>query len=797
MATDAAKLTPPEFVSEDKRSFWSLFAASFQEAFNDLAFRTLTTFFILGIALSQAQRDGLVSLTLLLFALPFILFSMLGGYFADRYSKRSVTLVMKAVEVGSMALGVVALAKGNVALLLTVVFLVTAQSAVFGPSKWGLLPEILPESRLSWGNGLFQFGTYIAAIVGTIAGGFLSEAFRERQGWAGTALMATAALGFLVSFGIRRLPAANPERKLRIEVISDLAAQFRVIRRDRTLSLAVLGNGYFLFLATLLQANILRYGKDILELGDTQNGYLQASVAIGIGLGSLTAGYVSGSKIEYGLIPLGSLGLAAFSAALSQTGLAFGSVMAFLALLGFSGGFFIVPIGALIQHRPAAAVRGGVIAAANWLSWVGAFLAAGTDYLLASVGRVSPPEVFLIGAAITLGGTAYVVRLLPDSLLRLFLWMLTNTLYRVRVLGRENLPEKGGALLIPNHLSRIDALLLIASTDRPIRFLMDKEWYEKQFIKPFARMLRVIPISSQQGPRDLLHSLRQAGEAIQGGELVCIFAEGQITRIGQMLPFRRGFERIMKGVDAPIIPVLLDNVWGSIFSFERGRFLWKWPRRISSPVIVSYGKALPSTATAPEVRQAIQELHSEAYQLHRAWLRPLHRAWLSAARRHPLRFAMADARVPRLRSGPAIIQTLFLARRLRTVWKNQDKIGILLPPSVGGALVNFSAMLLGKVPVNLNYTASDEIMACCAAQCGIRTVVTSQAFLEKVRVAVPSKPVLLEQIAANPRLTEKLIAFALALLPAGMMEKLLGRPRAASLDDLATVIFSSGSTGNP
>ena len=580
MATQSATAGPEPF---RKRGFWALFAAIFQEAFNDLAFRTLVTFFVLGIGLSQAQRDGLVSLTLLLFSLPFILFSMAGGYFADRYSKRSVTLWMKAVEVGSMSLGVVALAYGNVPLLLTVVFLVSAQSAIFGPSKWGLLPELLPEKRLSWGNGVFQFGTYMAAIVGTVAGGYLSETFQEHKEWSGVILMVLAACGVLVSLGIDRVPAANPSRRLRINFFSELASQIRGIRTDRALSLAVLGNAYFLFLASLLQLNILRYGKDILQVGDTQNGYLQAAVAVGIGVGSVAAGYLSGNKIEYGLIPLGSFGIVLTAGALTQIGLTFWTVALYLALLGFSGGFFIVPIGALIQHRPPAEVRGGVIAAANLLSWVGAFLAAGADYLLTSVGRVSPPNIFLLGAGMTLGGTIYVARLLPDSLLRLLLWMLTHTLYRIQVVGRDNIPEKGGALLVANHLSRVDAVFLLASTDRHIRFLMDKDWYEHPFIKPFARMLRVIPISAQSGPREMIRTLREAGEAIRSGEVVCIFAEGQITRIGQMLPFRRGFERIMKGVDAPIIPVHLDNVWGSIFSFEGGRFLWKWPSGLLNP----------------------------------------------------------------------------------------------------------------------------------------------------------------------------------------------------------------------
>ncbi|MBI3896563.1 MAG: MFS transporter [Acidobacteria bacterium] len=790
----------PEALPEKlrKRSFWSLFAASFQEAFNDLAFRTLVTFFILGIGLSQGDRDRLVSITLALFALPFILFSMGGGYLADRFSKRSVTIWMKAVEIGSMGLAVVGLALGSVPLLLTVVFLVSAQSAFFGPSKWGLLPELLPEKRLSWGNGVLQFGTYLAAIAGTVAGGFLSDIFRGQKAWAGVILMATVVFGFLMSLRIYPVPAANPNRKARIDFLSDLAAQIRLIRQDRTLYLAVFGNAYFLFLASLLQLNILRYGKDVLRVGDTQNSYLQAAVAIGIGLGSIAAGYLSGNKIEYGLIPLGSLGIVLFTVLLSQDGLFFQTVLFYLASLGFAGGFFIVPIGALIQYRPPAGVRGGVIAAANLLSWVGAFVAAGADYGLTAGAKFTPSSVFLLGAAITLAATAYVVFLLPDSLLRLLLWMLTHTFYRIRVVGRDHIPEKGGALFVSNHLSFVDALLVMASTDRPIRFLMDKEYYERSALKPFARTLGVIPVSSRSEPRELLHSLRAATEAIQNGEVVCIFAEGQISRTGQLLPFRRGLERILKGVDAPIIPVNLDRVWGSVFSFEKGLFLWKLPRHIPYPITVSYGPPLPSTATAAEVRQAVQELHSTAFHYRKEQMRTLHRAFIRTARRHPFRFLMADGRVPWLRFGGALTKTVFLARRLRKVWQGQKMVGILLPPSVPGALVNFAAMLMGKVPINLNYTASNETIASCARQCNLETVVTAKAFLEKVPIRVPGRAVLLEELADKPRLGEKLSALLLAwTFPARWLEKACGCENEVWLDDLATVIFSSGSTGDP
>src|SRR5262249_38790669 len=220
------------------------------------------------------------------------------------------------------------------------------------------------------------------------------------------------------------------------------------------------------------------------------------------------------------------------------------------------------------------------------------------------------------------------------------------------------------------------------ATDRPVRFLMFRDSYEHWFVKPFARILGVIPIASNQGPREMIHSLREATRALQNGELVCIFPEGQMTRIGQMLPFRRGMERIVKGVEVPIIPVNLGGVWGSLFSFERGRFLWKLPRRLPYPVTVTYGKPMPSTATAQEVRQAVQELSADAYKLRKRYMRTLHRSFVQTARRHPFRFAMADGRTPKVTFGGALTRTVFLARRLRPIWRGQKMVGILLPPSV-------------------------------------------------------------------------------------------------------------------
>lgn len=781
-----------------RRSFWSLIVTQFQGAFNDLAYRHLLLFLILAMGLSQDERNQLVLLVGLLFPLPFILFSMAGGYLADRFSKRSVTVGTKLAEIGIMMLAVAGLATGHVGLLLAALFLLGTQSALFGPSKYGLLPELLPERCLSWGNGVLELATFLAIISGTVAGGLMAEGFRGQPHWSGAGLMACSFVGLAASLCIRRLPAAAPTKTYRANFVGDLWGQVRLIRGDRVLFLAVLGNTYFWFLAAVLQFNILFFGTDVLRLSEARTGYLMAAVAVGIGLGSLAAGYLSGNKIEYGLIPLGALGITTLSALMSRAELNMIDAVGTLAGLGFFSGFFIVPINALIQHRPASNQKGGVIAAANLLSFVGVALGAGAFWLLTALAKLTPASVFLAGAGLTLVATGFVLVLLPDSLLRLLLWLATHSLYRVRVEGRDNIPDKGGALFVCNHLSFVDALLLIASTDRFIRFLMDEEMYRRRWIHPFARVLRVIPVSPYQRPRELLRSLREASQAIRDGDVVCIFAEGQITRIGLLLPFRRGFERIMKGLDAPIIPVNLDGVWGSMFSFEKGRFLWKRPRRIPYPVTVSFGSPLPSTASATEVRAAVQMLGTEAFRHRRRWMLPLDRAFVRSGRRYPWRLAMADQRSPRLSFGQALTRTVFLARRLHSIWQGQPMVGILLPPSVAGALVNFAALLLGKVPVNLNYTASDVVLASCARQCGLETVVTSAAFLERVKLQVPGRTVFLEELTSQPSLREQLMAFLLAwTLPFRLLQRALGAERRAELDDLATVIFSSGSTGNP
>ncbi|MEZ5388179.1 MAG: AMP-binding protein [Prosthecobacter sp.] len=389
-----------------------------------------------------------------------------------------------------------------------------------------------------------------------------------------------------------------------------------------------------------------------------------------------------------------------------------------------------------------------------------------------------------------------VINSFMEICVRLLVWLLTHTVYRVWVVGAEHLPERGGALLVCNHLSFMDATFMLASTRRRIRFILFKGIYDKWYVKPFARMLRIIPISSEGRPREMVQSLQSATQSIKDGEVVCIFAEGQITRIGQLLPFRRGLTRIMKGVDAPVIPVHLDNVWGSIFSFDRGRFYSKLPRSLPYPVTVSYGVPLPGNSAPQVVRQAVSELGANAWNYRKEHMPTLHRAFVRTARRHPFRFAMADATTPVTGFFSVLVKTIFLGRRLRKVCKEDEMAGLLLPPSVPGALANYAALLMGKVPVNLNYTLSAEGIASCIRQSGVRTVVTSKKFLTKLNLTLPGDVVFLEDIVSKPTFGERIVALMLALAPVAWIEKALGSG-GRKIDDKATIIFSSGSTGEP
>jgi acyl-[acyl-carrier-protein]-phospholipid O-acyltransferase / long-chain-fatty-acid--[acyl-carrier-protein] ligase len=501
--------------------FWSLVLTQFQGAFNDNALKFLVIYLVVEMGLPVRERDWVVMVVGALFALPFILFSMAGGFLADRFSKRSVTIGTKWMELGVMLFAIVALAGGNLAMEAVGVFLLSSQAAIFGPSKYGLLPELLPEKDLSWGNGVVELGTFLAGISATVAAGFLADYFRGEQERSGALLLVCTLGGLVVSLGISRVAAGNPVRRFNWNPLGDLGEQIQVIRRDRVLCWAVVGNLYLWFLAALLQFTIVIYGHDILRIDERHISYLQAAVAMGIGLGSVVTGYLSEGKIEYGLIPVGAAGMTVFGFLSASHGVSLERAAAYLGLLGFFGGFYAVPLNALIQHRPDPARKGGIIAAANLISFVGVFAAAGVYFALAEGLRLGADQIFLAGACMTLAATLYAVVFLPDSVLRLGLWVLTHSVYRIRVEGRDNIPERGAALFVVNDLTLPEVIFLTAATDRLIRFAGER----RRFAQTGALIRRALRIITAPEENSAEASLAAARGEFEAGEVLCLARE--------------------------------------------------------------------------------------------------------------------------------------------------------------------------------------------------------------------------------------------------------------------------------
>jgi acyl-[acyl-carrier-protein]-phospholipid O-acyltransferase/long-chain-fatty-acid--[acyl-carrier-protein] ligase len=521
-------------------------------------------------------------------------------------------------------------------------------------------------------------------------------------------------------------------------------------------------------------------------------GVLMTFAAIGIGTGSMAAGRLSGEKVELGLVPIGAFGMGVFSLLLAASGDSFVAASVCLTLIGFSGGLFAVPLNAMLQQRPDPAEKGRLLATNSFLNMLGILTASGVVYAATDVLQWTPERVFVASGLVTVAGSVYVLARVPEFFVRFSLWLLTHTIYRIRIVGHGRVPLRGPALLVCNHMSHVDGFLVGACVQRFVRFLVYRPYYEKPMLRWFLSRIHAIPVAAG---RDSLASLDRARKELEDGHVVCIFAEGEISRTANLLPFRRGLERIAGGLDVPIIPVYIDRVWGSIFSYERGKFFWKWPRRIPYSVTVAFGDPLPSSATAPEVRLAVMELGSDTAGERHAAGDTLASAFIRTARRRWNAFCIADSSGLSLTFGRALVSSLLLGEWLRT-HVPETSVGLLLPATAGGALANVATAIAGKVAVNLNFTAGPQNIAYAVERAGIRTILTSRRFLAKADLAEMPGMVMLEELLPTFTTAAKLRMLLVArLLPVWALVRAYGRRSRG--DQLAAIIFSSGSTGTP
>jgi 1-acyl-sn-glycerol-3-phosphate acyltransferase len=619
--------TRSQFALLASRRFGPFFATQFLGALNDNVLKNalVIAFTFQAATWGAASAGTLANLAQALFILPFFLFSAQAGQLADKFERTRIIRLVKLAEIGIMLLAVAGFAMRSLGLLLTALFLMGTHSAVFGPVKYAILPQHLRQDELIGGNAWVESGTFLAILLGTILGGVLVALDGGLTAAYACALIACT--GYAASRAIPRSPAPAPELRLKWNPLTESWRILRYTARSRTLFNAVLGISWFWFYGAMFLAQFPAYARDTLGGTEQVVTLLLAVFSIGIALGSLTCERLSGHKIEIGLVPFGSIGMSLaaldlfFATPVPAAGPALDAwqfvqaqgswrIVLDLVLIGAFGGFFIVPLYALVQTRSEPAHRSRVIAANNILNAAFVVVAAIAAIALLQAG-FSIAQVFLFTALLNALVAVYIYSLVPEFLMRFLAWMLIHSVYRLRKTGLEHIPERGPAVIVCNHVSFVDALVIAAACPRPIRFVMDHAIYRLPLLNFVFRTTGTIPIASgRDDPNLLARAYDRIAAALQAGDLVCIFPEGRITDSGEMYPFRPGIRRILSRTPVPVIPMALRGLWGSFFSRKGGRAMSQ-PRRILPlrPIAVATGKPLaPDDATPEKLHEIVQRL---------------------------------------------------------------------------------------------------------------------------------------------------------------------------------------------
>ncbi len=805
-----ANLSQPDSSSSYKpgtirtRGFWGLFLTQFLGAMNDNMFRWLIV--PVGKDIVGPENAPIVlALGGAVFVLPFLVLVAPAGYLGDRFSKRTTIIGCKIAELVIMILGFLTLLMGNVTLMFIMLTLMGTQSALFSPSKYGIIPEIVETSSLSKANGLIGLSTVGAICAGVVAGGLLYWATQALPFWgwviAGAAPILVALIGWMTSLIIPKTPVANPQCRFPVNLAKDTVSDLSALFTRRNLLGAALATSFFWGTGALVQLNIDQLVRTEIGLPQQYVGPMLATLALGVGIGSVLAGLWSAGRIEVGLSPFGAItmGITACLVFVPWGGQMadYRWICGCLLVLGIGGGLYDIPMVTYIQKMSPENSRGRILAAANFLTFGGMLLSSGVFYLL-SIANLSPREIFLAIGLVTLPLAVYIIRLIPIPTLRVVFWTTLRLLYRIRVEDVKNLPEKGGVLLVCNHVTWLDGAFVFLSCPRPVRMFAYADYINRGFVGWLARKNRAIEVHESR--ESMLRAIRAARQGLKDGDVVCIFPEGQLTRTGLMNPFQKGYLTILKGTGAPVIPMRLHGLWGSIFSFKGGKFFWKTPERWPYPVSILYGKPMPQPVDPREVRRQVELLGLEAMHKNHIPLIPIRR-FLRNYRRKMRRTKVADSTGASLTGAGLLIRSLVLRRLLRreVLAKDEKTVGILIPPTVAGAVVNAALGLDGRTSSNLNYSVkSPRILNQCLHKAGIRHVLTSRKVMERFPdLKLDAQMVCLEDFVDQVRLSDKLIAaFQAWLLPACLLERILGLHK-IDLDDVLTIIFTSGSTGDP
>ena len=600
-----------------KRRFGPFFFTQFLGAFNDNVFRQALILLIASGVVAGTEVNTLNNVALALFILPFFLFSALAGQLADKYDRAMLVRRIKLVEVFLMTFAAVGFFFNGVYFLLAVLFCMGLQSTFFGPIKYSIIPQHLPSRELVSGNALVEMGTFLAILLGSVSGVLLKMDAADPL-IISAVVVGLAALGYLAARGIPKAPAAYPGMKINWNLWRETWRIVGYAREVKSVWMCVLGICWFWFLGAAYTTQLKVYVDDYLFGTDGLYALLLGTFSIGIGLGSYLCEKMSGHRVELGLVPLGSIGLSAFGIDLffSYAGLpkdvsvdiaaflqqpAGWRVMADLLGIGVFGGFYIVPLFALIQQRSNPSHLARIIAANNILNSLFMVGSAVAGIVLVGVLDLTVPEFFLVLSLTNVLVAAYIYTRVPEFLIRLLVWMLTNVLYRIKEQGMENIPDEGPCLLVCNHVSYVDALLLGGAVRRPVRFVMAKPIYDLPLMNYIFRTGKAITIDSKErNPEIYQRAFERINEELADGQVVCIFPEGKLTQDGELAEFKTGMEKIVNENRVPVIPMALSGLWGSFFSHKGGPALTRLPKRFWSRVTLNVGEPVNADRVASQ-----------------------------------------------------------------------------------------------------------------------------------------------------------------------------------------------------
>jgi acyl-[acyl-carrier-protein]-phospholipid O-acyltransferase/long-chain-fatty-acid--[acyl-carrier-protein] ligase len=574
----------------------------------DNLFKMLTVIYIVSIL--KHDLTSTLALASALLVIPFLLFSNVAGTLTDRYSKSTLFIIIKWAELFCLLIAFPALWSKSAWPLQSILFLQAAQSAFFGPVKRGIVPELVAEEDLANANGQLTGASYLGIIIGISLPSFAVTVLHASYLTILTGSTLLSIVGLFCAYQIPRTPAANRISTPSLLILPDAIRAMRSLLPHTWLMRAALGGIAFSGIAALFQQILVVYARDVAGLSVEASGYLFLLVAVGIAAGAWLSGRLSAHTIEAGLVPIGTLGLTVvfFALGIVHT---LASIFPLLVLGGLSAGLCIVPLTAFLQAKAPASNRGEIFGAVEFWSFGAMVGSSVLFYLFSNVLLLSARTCMLLTGGISAIAAAWALMRLPFHTARFVVTRVIRFIYRIKVYGLENLPHEGGALLVSNHVSYSDGVIIQSMSHRMIHPIVSREIYAAWgWCQPAFRLCGAILVHPNDGPRALVRTINTARATLLKGDLVVIFPEGQLTRNGELQPFKKGFAHIVKNTDIPIIPIHLGNLWGSVFSFYYGEPGIRFPRCLFRRVTVRIGTPLPPTATAEEAQSAVTKLEA-------------------------------------------------------------------------------------------------------------------------------------------------------------------------------------------